>query len=122
MEPDRDEIITLRAWAQGLNRGVEVRTRLRTWLHPLKIAMLSELDDNPGPSVTNAAEDIWSHVEHLLGVDLLDGRWSAIEHYDHGGCKPTYDLVLFSGRHNGRLSGVQWRPGGEIIEAAEVLV
>ncbi len=51
------------------------RCRLRVW-HPERVALVTELDDNPGPSVTNSAEVIAEEVRAMF-----DG-YTLVEHYD----------------------------------------
>lgn len=57
--------------------------------------VVTELADNPGPSITNAAEVIATAAAAELGLE--PGRMIYIEHYgpraSHG---DTYDLVMFS--------------------------
>ena len=43
------------------------------------VVVLTELPDNPGMSVTNAAEEIASQVRREFGLDPDQTRW--IEHY-----------------------------------------
>ena len=58
----------------------------------------TELRDNPGMSITNAAEYVATELCQYLGVDPVHLVW--IEHYGYpapaGFPKRTYDLVTFA--------------------------
>ena len=75
------------------------------------IAMATELPDNPGMSITNAAEIVWRAVWEYLERPI-DGM-VMVEHYQtrpgHNSreVKDTFDLVTFRGP--GRFSGPEWR-------------
>ncbi len=63
------------------------------------VVILTELRDNPGMSVTNAAEEIAASV--LLSFALPTTRTVFIEHYEDGargtpGDPATFDLLTFS--------------------------
>lgn len=86
--------------------------RLRVWWRERTI-VVTELDDNPGMSITNAIEYVAEAVEATLGVQLdVDDAPALIEHYPaayHRG--PTIDRVFFGGRNrDGRLERPYWRP------------
>lgn len=111
--PDLDRRII---YAPRWNR-TEGIARLRVW-HAEHLAVVTELDDNTGPSVTNAIETIGDVVEALLGVRFAEHptlmvpvTWQLAEHYVRsamGGV--TIDLVRFSGRDfEGHLEGPAWK-------------
>lgn len=86
--------------------GSQVRCRLRLYQHGgRRVALVSELPDNPGASVTNAAETIAS---------LVSGRWGFevwIEHYPERGVPPlpeTFDVVTFSGSYLALTRPPRW--------------
>lgn len=79
-------------------------------------AVATELKDNPGTSITNAAEDLASQVCDHLGVKPEQLVW--IEHYAYAGAgnaikERTYDRVTFApGAPDGpptRFKDPQWR-------------
>lgn len=90
--------------------------RLRVF-HGEQVAVVTELDDNPGMSVTNAAEEVAQVVEDLLGVRfaphptlMVDVSWTLVEHYarDAGG-HMSLSAVRFTGRDaEGALEGPAW--------------
>lgn len=88
--------------------------RLRVF-HGEHVAVLTELDDNPGMSVTNAVEEAAQVVEDLLGVRFAEHptlmvpvTWSLVEHYERS--EARLSVVTFSGRDaEGRLEGPTWR-------------
>jgi hypothetical protein len=54
-----------------------------------KVVIATEREDNPGASITNAAENLWAKVRGLFGDDIV-----AIEHYPanrYGGGRPIRD-------------------------------
>lgn len=54
-----------------------------------KVVIATERDDNPGASITNAAENLWSKVREQFGADII-----AVEHYPvRGEIKEDWDLV-----------------------------
>lgn len=54
-----------------------------------KIVIATERDDNPGASITNAAESLWAKVREQFGADII-----AVEHYPvRGEIKEDWDLV-----------------------------
>jgi len=85
------------------DQGTGGRCRIRVFLpeeeRDAAVVVCTELTNNPGPSVTNAAEQIAAEV--VLGHRLLTLLvW--IEHYEDGaGGTPedqhTFGLVIFSG-------------------------
>jgi hypothetical protein len=95
--------------------------RLRVW-HDRHVAMVTETEDNPGMSVTNAAEDVWSAARRHLGVELDHPSWWMVEHYPAcpGRRVPTFDVVTFAGRDapEGRFRGPTWMPGRRVPELA----
>jgi hypothetical protein len=85
------------------------RCRLRVW-HDEAIVVVTELEQNPGMSVTNAIEDIASLVELVLVKKLDD--FLLVEHYPRSTMRgSTYDVVTFTGRQKaGPLVGPAWAP------------
>lgn len=85
---------------------------------PRVVAIVHERADNPGVSITNAAEAVFEHVHNVVG------RCYVVEHYDaasyqHGRRLPeTFDLVTLDDR------GVAtWRHlGADVIEVVGELV
>jgi len=54
-----------------------------------KVVIATERDDNPGASITNAAENLWAKVRERFGDDII-----AIEHYPkRGGFAEDWDVV-----------------------------
>jgi hypothetical protein len=58
-----------------------------------KVVIATERDDNPGASITNAAESLWAKVREQFGDDII-----AIEHYPERGThfdpiKESWDIV-----------------------------
>lgn len=110
--PDLDRRIT---YMTGWNRAEGI-ARLRVW-HAEQLAVVTELDDNTGPSVTNAIEAVGVAVEALLGVRFAEHptlmvpvHWQLAEHYVRSAMgRTTIDLVRFSGRSDeGLLQGAAW--------------
>lgn len=69
------------------------------------VAIATELADNPGMSITNAAEDLWDQV----AAEHADTPLTFVEHYPaNGGLRgETFDLVT---RVREGLTGVGWSP------------
>lgn len=109
--PDLDR--RLEYWPAANGGRNKSACRLRVW-HERHVAMVTELDDNPGMSVTNAAEDVWTAVSRLLDCELLHPAWTMVEHYaatPRGWLPARFDVVLFEGRDGERrLSSPSWRP------------
>lgn len=71
--------------------GRKAKCRMRYYRHQgADVLIATELDDNPGMSITNAAEDVYRTAATMFGVNL--DKAVCIEHY----AKPidTFDLVL----------------------------
>lgn len=92
------------------------RCRLRLF-EAERIAVVTELADNRGPSVTNAIESIAGAIEALVpGVRFADdpasplpASWQLVEHYERSCAPHTLDLVRFRGRDaEGQLVGPSW--------------
>lgn len=67
---------------------------------PCSVVVVTELDDNPGTSVTNAAEHLATVVCDLYTLDPERLRW--IEHYPRRkGCKSEFDWVVFKRQYIG---------------------
>jgi len=60
------------------------------------LVIATELPDNPGQSITNAAEELATQVCQQFEISPLSLMW--IEHYIHedSELEETYDLVLFT--------------------------
>lgn len=75
------------------HRAARCRMRVYRTREDAPVVVLTELDDNPGPSITNAAE--WAHY---AACELLGFPWPCtfIEHYPGGdGFEEHTDLVEF---------------------------
>jgi len=76
--------------------GIEARCRLQVHRHEGQtVAIVTELPDNPGMSVTNAAEWLLPALAQQYGLPD-DTVW--IEHYERLHEPDTYDLVTLKGR------------------------
>lgn len=70
-------------------------------LSPKPTVVLTELESNPGRSVTNAAEDVAAHVFQTIltkipkysGLDPKNVDW--VEHYDRGGGTHSFETISF---------------------------
>lgn len=99
-------------------RWLRVHGRCRLRLFEVeRLAVVTEMADNPGPSVTNAIECVAGAIEALLpGVRFADHRaeplpasWQLIEHYERSCAPHTLDVVRFRGRDaEGQLVGPSW--------------
>jgi hypothetical protein len=79
-----------------------------------RIVVLTELADNVGMSVTNAAAEIAAQVRSEFSLDPDLTRW--IEHYPQ---YPTYDEITFTWDGHNALEP-SWRR--LVVEEAEVLI
>ena len=75
------------------------------------VIVLSELAENLGVSVTNAAAALATEIARIYQLDPDTTFW--IEHYGafsykDGDCDETFDLVTFTWR-NRTASNVQWK-------------
>lgn len=97
--------------------GREGCCRLRVW-HEQEIAVVTELDDNPGPSVTNAIETIADVVQQILDRPIgTDDGYLLVEHYEAGGRSwrdPTFDVVRFLVTEPWHSSPI-WKPMGSAL-------
>ena len=73
----------------------------------LLVVILSELHTNEGPSITNAAADVWTLVEVRHAPDP-GTRVVRVEHWDWS-TGPTWDLVTLSRAADGSLHSPRWR-------------
>jgi hypothetical protein len=75
--PELDEIIEV---ATGAAYGRPTRCRLRLYRGAGGglVALVTELAENPGPSVTNAVEQVWAALARRLDTT----RFTMVEHYD----------------------------------------
>lgn len=104
--PYIDEVMEV--WAAPRWSGSPTTFRLRVFRRPLDgrhVAVVTELAENDGLSITNAAEFVWRDVmAKLRTTDVV-----MVEHYGpmsyHGSATRSnlYDEVTIDGR------GVQWR-------------
>ena len=79
--------------------------------NPYTIIVLSELAENPGVSVTNAAAAIATEIARNYMIDLDTTIW--IEHYGAfsykgGDCDETFDRITFTWR-NRTASNAEWK-------------
>jgi len=95
---------------QPRSNSIQARCNLR-WNGV--VAIVTELSDNPGMSITNAIEDVALAVCERTGIPFKD--LVLIEHYPKRGVgeinKETFDLVTFDGDGvNPRRSGnTNWK-------------
>lgn len=86
------------------------RCRLRAW-HDAEVAVVTELADNPGMSITNAIEAVADAVSDALDVDVSDAGYLLVEHYEAGRWRaPTFDAVRFLSGDGRRHRVPQWAP------------
>lgn len=106
-QPDLDRPVRYRA----RSFGSEGEARMRVW-YDQAVAMLTELDSNPGPSITNAAEDAWAVVAAVTDLKILHPSWRLVEHYPANAHRSdALDVVSFAGLDaDGRPQGVSWCP------------
>lgn len=112
-----DTILSYRPWGQG----IEARCRARIFRREdgRAAVIVTELPDNPGMSVTNAAEWIATTLLHRYDLDPNDTIW--IEHYPDRhppGMEgermfdETFDLIRFrwedEGRHRAPMRLSPW--------------
>lgn len=112
LPPDVDRTIR---YTTRFNRTVGT-CRMRAWLDEHTV-VVTELPDNEGMSVTNAAEHVAEVVEAVLAVRFIDDGstyaplFRLVEHYEattHSGM--SLSLVTFAGRDHGRPDAPSWRP------------
>jgi len=76
------------------------------------VVVASELEDNPGASITNTYEDLATGVWQKLGLAVDQVTW--VEHYGAQSygvrIDETFDWVTLE-RQGDRLVSPQWRPG-----------
>lgn len=85
----------------------EARCRIRFYQHDgQQVVVATELSDNPGMSVTNAAEDIATQLVAQYGLDVDRLVW--IEHYWYPDEGHSFDQVRFTW-DNGKASQPRWR-------------
>lgn len=105
------------------NAGIEARCRLRVYQESGKtIFLLTELPENPGMSVTNAADQIATWL--VADNNVKPENAIFIEHYPADDTRPqdTYDLINFTwGERQGKWYATipQWRR--LTLEEAEIL-
>jgi hypothetical protein len=100
--PVLDEVIEVAS-----NPGLTTRCRLRLFRSAggRQVAVVTELAENTGASVTNAAEDVWRALARRLDTT----RFTMVEHYGpesgHAGAgEETFDVVTVA---NGKPG---WQP------------
>lgn len=74
------------------------------------IAVATERDDNPGPSITNAAERLAQYI--LCREKIHPSRMLWVEHYGHEDSEDTWDSVNFTwhmGNHGWEASAPVWK-------------
>jgi hypothetical protein len=80
--------------------GFIARCQLRIWQDEQgnSLVILSELPDNPGMSVTNAADQLATGVVADFNLDPQRTRW--VEHYPKAtGIGETFDTITFTWSH-----------------------
>ena len=93
--------------------GCQAVCQLRVWEEPGRpaVAIATELDTNPGCSVTHSASVLWKQVWQYL--ERPNSGLVAIESYIRRSerlspeSRQTFDLVTFAGK--GRFEGPTWR-------------
>lgn len=117
--PDEQYNLTLESWAGGRQGCVylELYRDVPMATGPKAVVVMRELDDNPGPSVTNAAEYYWPQALKLVGVRY--DRALKLESYMPSSLNPhptgfqpeaTYDeVVLTHAKRPDRSCDVGWR-------------
>lgn len=89
------------------------RCRMRAF-PDIKLVVVSELEDNPGPSITNCIEHVASAAEEELDARFFGTSWRLVEHDpSHGPNDPlAFTLVTFSGydRRTRHLVNPGWQP------------
>jgi hypothetical protein len=98
MVPPIEPVLLDRFEYRGLNgRPAWCRLELIPLSGGRTVAIATEMIDNPGTSITNAAEYLASFVCDCFEIDPDKLVW--IEHYGYGGRHDrTYDLVTFRRR------------------------
>jgi hypothetical protein len=84
------------------NAGHTGHCHLQIWEAPgaVPVAIVTEVPDNPGPSVMNAAPHVWRSVWEFLG---RPAEMVMVEHYrvrnevETDGYTDTYSVVTFKG-------------------------
>ena len=85
--------------------STETSYRLRMYRGPrgTLVALVTELGDNAGPSVTNVAEWIWAQINRRV----KPSRFTLVEHYDSNSYPSDrgerFDLVISDGH------AIQWK-------------
>jgi hypothetical protein len=102
--PVLDEVIDV---ATDPGRATRCRLRLFRGVDGGQVAVVTELAENTGASVTNAAEHLWGALARRLDTT----RFTLVEHYDvasgaASGGEESFDLVTVT---NGKPS---WQPLG----------
>jgi|SRR5215831_7967153 len=98
MAKTADEIIEFATYSHP------ARSRVRLYTSPgARVAVATELmEDNGGPSITNAAEFLWAAVGEKFGMSVSSSTF--VEHYrKHEG--ETFDIVRFRDK---RFEGPRW--------------
>ncbi|CAG0943407.1 hypothetical protein ANRL1_01328 [Anaerolineae bacterium] len=73
------------------------------------VVVITELDDNPGKSVTNASEYIATELKKSAKLSDADVTW--VEHYIYQG-QHEYDKVEYTWNGN-KATNPKWSPLGE---------
>lgn len=115
--PDEHLILKIIAWPGSVPGLIDCRL-YRNMYEDLPVVILTEQDDNPGPSITNGAEFYWPVVMEQLDINieqaiLLESyprpfnNNSSISGLDP---EPTYDQVLLYKAPLTPGYVVDWRP------------
>jgi hypothetical protein len=75
--------------------------------------LATELKNNPGASITNAAENIATEIIRLVDIQYDNMIW--IEHYKRENEEDTFDYVKFECNSNNVLSNPEWIGCNETI-------
>lgn len=74
------------------------------------LAVVTELDDNPGPSVTNAIENVAAAVERVVGEPVASENWILVEHYPRRKTsRETFDQVRLTRSSDGKYHDPDWK-------------
>lgn len=75
--------------------------------------LATELKNNPGTSITNAAENVATEVMRMLNMQYDNMIW--IEHYENENEEDTFDYVRFECGSRDSLSNPEWIACNETI-------
>jgi hypothetical protein len=95
-------------WTKTLLKDFSGRTAVVGIRVKGNVVIATELPENPGASVTNAAERYASAICEEYGIPPKDLVW--IEHYppEMDGMPESFDRVEFEGQEEGRIGPPKW--------------